>query len=526
VNLAQRFDESQHPRVPAGSPDGGQFADDGGGASTDKPAATDTPVAVATDKPTAPAAGKKKVNIEEFEKDKVNLTHKITHDRKITEKFIEEWNEHIQEAPAEFKKEFLGGLNATMNIDYSDYNDAWTISGTLMDDEIDSPNANKLGTYKREISWEKNEADSTYFKLDDEETGGGIGKTLLAANVAMYKKLGLEGVTVHANIDVGGYAWARYGYVPTKSSWRELSGDIEERISKLAGGSGSYTAGSWDELSSNQQEHIFDAWRDATHGEYMESEIENWRDSGSALLQAKDRLAERFNFSRANVNTEWARDALDDYREKRETVLGKGPIPFTNDQLLKAITVDFQDRRGDGGDDPEITFNDDKLKKPEGYDPAQQTLPGIEPTKPEDLLTSEMRDGIEKRLIRAFNRKAESDAEDIDPPDYLSDNIADYQSESWDSMRDRDKFSWAEDHGYVEEAETSGGHAEIDESTADDLRHLASSSEPKAVWAIADTAYGKDLLLNSDWYGKIDFSDKETMQRFNAYVSRAKEKKA
>jgi hypothetical protein len=505
------FDPALHPHKPPG-PGGGQFEETGGADKKPEPAPE--------------AKGKKKVSIEEFEKDKVNLTHKVTHDRKITEKFLETWNDHIQEAPAEFKKDFLGGLNATMNIDYSDYNDTWTISGTLMDDEIDSPNANRIGTYKREISWEKNWADSTFFKLDDEETGGGIGKTMLAANVAMYQKLGLGGVDVHANIDVGGYAWARYGYVPKPNSWRDLSGDIEERINELAGGSGSYTAESWDELSSSQQDRIKRAWMEDTQREFLDSEIESWRDSGGALQRAKEELASSYGPSRyaratpGSDHPEWAVDALDVWSE------GKSDLPFTNEQILEAITVDYHDSSGEGTNDPEISFDDDELQEPKGYDPAQETLPGIEPIKPEDRLTPEMRDGIEKALVKAFNRKAEDDAGDIEPPEYLSDNVADYQRDSWESMRNRDKFSWAQDNGYVEEEETSGGDAEIDESTAEDLRHLAASSDPKAVWAIADSAYGPKLLLPTDWYGRMDFSDPEVMTRFHAYVTRPKKKKA
>jgi hypothetical protein len=51
---------------------------------------------------------------------------------------------------------------------------------------------------------------------------------------------------------------------------------------------------------------------------------------------------------------------------------------------------------------------------------------------------------------------------------------------------------------------------------------LARSSNPKALWAIADSSQGRNLLLNTKWSGVIDFKDKQTMDRFHAYVGKAK----
>src|SRR3954453_23881719 len=34
--------------------------------------------------------------------------------------------------------------------------------------------------------------------------------------------MGVKKVTLHANIDVGGYAWARFGFTPTQRSWDDL----------------------------------------------------------------------------------------------------------------------------------------------------------------------------------------------------------------------------------------------------------------------------------------------------------------
>ena len=49
-----------------------------------------------------------------------------------------------------------------------------------------------------------------YFKAG--RTGGGLAKDVMRASMDEYKKLGIDKVTVHANIDVGGYAWAKFGF--------------------------------------------------------------------------------------------------------------------------------------------------------------------------------------------------------------------------------------------------------------------------------------------------------------------------
>ena len=134
-------------------------------------------------------------------------------------KFLDTWNEHIGEAPAEFRKEFLGGLKATMNIKYDPdgrNQDKIKMYGYLRDEH-----GSTLGKYERDIDFGNNAAESVYFALNAGVQGSGIGKRLLAANVALYQKLGLDEVKTHANIDVGGYAWARYGYVPNRYSWDE-----------------------------------------------------------------------------------------------------------------------------------------------------------------------------------------------------------------------------------------------------------------------------------------------------------------
>jgi GNAT superfamily N-acetyltransferase len=48
--------------------------------------------------------------------------------------------------------------------------------------------------------------------LDEDHQGHGIGARFLAASEALYRKLGVQQIVLHANIDVGGYAWAKAGF--------------------------------------------------------------------------------------------------------------------------------------------------------------------------------------------------------------------------------------------------------------------------------------------------------------------------
>ncbi|UEM18666.1 hypothetical protein JL100_016235 [Skermanella mucosa] len=65
------------------------------------------------------------------------------------------------------------------------------------------------------------------FVINGEGKGGGIGKQVLKAQFDEYERMGVSKVKVHANIDVSGYAWARFGFVPSQQSWDELRASMK-----------------------------------------------------------------------------------------------------------------------------------------------------------------------------------------------------------------------------------------------------------------------------------------------------------
>ncbi|MBT1509443.1 hypothetical protein KIP88_02915 [Bradyrhizobium sp. SRL28] len=500
---SKEWDEGKHPRVPAGGPDGGQFGPGGGGGAGSS----------------AKPKGKGKAKKEDFDKAKIA----IEGDKARQDAVIEKWNQTIGEDPAVFKQKFMGGLNGDMKIQAYGITGKFSLSGNVQNDQ-----GSNVGTYTRDINIDDKSAYSAYFQLNRGSRGADMGKQMLAGNVETYRELGIEKVGVTANIDVGGYAWAKYGYVPTQESWNELRASLERRVS---GGSSSarpgfdtYEADDWNMLSSDRQADVRDAWMRSTYSEFLESEEQNWRESGQALEDSKNSLVDLYN---EGSIPEWATEAFAAARETREDA-GDTPIPYTDQQLFAAISLDYKSKYGDGRDDPEVTFDDDKLQEPAGYDPTQQTLPGIEPLDPSQFLSQEMRDQLEKEMIDGFNEKAEKEADEIDPPTYLADSIAEYQEEYWDQKDDAEKLRHAVDLGLADieiepdEDDEEEPQLELDDAEEDPLLDAIHDRDPKAIWKVADSPRGKDLLLGTNWSGVLNLKDAEAMKRFDDYVGRVK----
>jgi hypothetical protein len=70
-----------------------------------------------------------------------------------------------------------------------------------------------------------------YFKVDVKKQGKGVAKEFLKHSIATYQKMGAKDITLEANIDVGGYAWAKFGFVP--NDWKALKTEISKRLKHL-----------------------------------------------------------------------------------------------------------------------------------------------------------------------------------------------------------------------------------------------------------------------------------------------------
>lgn len=79
------------------------------------------------------------------------------------------------------------------------------------------------GSITRYLNFDSGTVEHAFFRVGrSNTTGEGIGKDVLRSQIALYEKLGMKKVEVGANIDVGGYAWAKYGFVPHTHEWRSI----------------------------------------------------------------------------------------------------------------------------------------------------------------------------------------------------------------------------------------------------------------------------------------------------------------
>ena len=283
-----------------------------------------------------------------------------------------------------------------------------------------------------------------------EDTGGGTSDSALDSEV----------------IGVGGDSWNKATAVRLEKEYqRERSG--LERIATAAVGKHAespdgddeeeeapYVPDEWQGMSNDQQEEAKQHYLTNNKNEVYDNEVTNWQENGEALHIAKKQLADEFD----NGEEDWAIAAISDFRVEHD-----GRIPFTDDQILAALSVTYTDEDYDGKADPEIEFDDSKLDKPDyNFNPAftadQLPLPGVDapPAKePHEALTDEMRTGILDALVSAFNEKADNDQGNVEPPDYLNESADEYLEQSWDGKDDNEKFSYVTDSTQIIEEATN-----------------------------------------------------------------------
>lgn len=79
-----------------------------------------------------------------------------------------------------------------------------------------------------------------YFTVDDQYQGKGFSKTVLRAFYQEYRAIGIADIEVHANINVGGYTWAKFGFqaksrddVVSAINWGQLTKAEDDYIGGL-----------------------------------------------------------------------------------------------------------------------------------------------------------------------------------------------------------------------------------------------------------------------------------------------------
>lgn len=220
-------------------------------------------------------------------------------------------------------------------------------------------------------------------------------------------------------------------YAAARPALDKLVNDAAENGAEIPGG-GKVEPQSWDDISNDTQSQAEEKYIENNYSSELDNEVENWKENGDALTDAKRALAN---------DEDWKHGALTELITDR-TANNDPRVPYTPDDLAAAVKVEF-DYQSDGKTDPEITFDDSKLQNPDtSFSKEQMTLPGIEPKNPSDALTKEMRDHIVSTLTESFNEKAEKDAQDAEPPEYLGESAKESLSSMWGDMSDNEKYEW------------------------------------------------------------------------------------
>lgn len=164
---------------------------------------------------------------EEISKDNIVLLGENGDTKKVAENF----EEFFGMSPKDYKDAILKGVDrsiadgARLRISQQPYGDAegnhyWQVA-------FSKPEVFQM---ERTFFPKDKTVSHGYFVIQPQYEGKDFAKQLFANSVDMYDHLGVEKIDVHANLSVGGYAWARYGFVPSQSSWDNVRDEIKESL--------------------------------------------------------------------------------------------------------------------------------------------------------------------------------------------------------------------------------------------------------------------------------------------------------
>lgn len=196
------------PRVPAGSEGGGQWTS-GGQAGGSEP-----PRSRYRDKVAEEWMGR---GVEPKDQDALQKLNSLNVD------------------PEDFHRKMMGGHDGDLKAEVSRYDGALMLTGVRHNAlSAANPGRRPPDFMFARILRGDGTAEHTYFQVHEDLQGTSLAKDILSGQVDMYQELGMDRVTLEANLDVGGYAWAKYGFEPeTNMSWRRAAEHVENLVFDL-----------------------------------------------------------------------------------------------------------------------------------------------------------------------------------------------------------------------------------------------------------------------------------------------------
>ena len=145
----------------------------------------------------------------QFENDGCILNHPA-------EEMAKQWKQLLPNVhPHEFLRGFFGKDGATntnvgqlqLQVNAKDKRISFAATG----DDLEV-HGDKVIDYQRVIDLASKNVEHSKLEVDESRQGSGIVKKLFKSVLPLYEKMGVENISLYANIDRGGYAWGKYGF--------------------------------------------------------------------------------------------------------------------------------------------------------------------------------------------------------------------------------------------------------------------------------------------------------------------------
>jgi hypothetical protein len=146
---------------------------------------------------------------------------------------VEYWNKVVGVRPDDYLDAISGGRRIRGSLEFWEDLDGRNV---LIDGELTSiPAAGEKPTVYGDISRRVigDNAHHGLLRIAQEHNASGIASDILRESFALYKKLGVKTVDLDANINVGGYAWAKYGFKPDVDEWMRFTRYATEKLETL-----------------------------------------------------------------------------------------------------------------------------------------------------------------------------------------------------------------------------------------------------------------------------------------------------
>ena len=306
-------------------------------------------------------------------------------------------------------------------------------------------------------------------------------------------------------IAVGGDEWNKNTAVRLEYDYAKVKPLLEKIAEQAVGGKTKVKIKkTWDDLDSQMQTDIEEKWKSENYDKELEYQRQNYYEE-EALSDAKSKVADDFN---DGSETDWADEALTDYIVSRiDDNLPK--IPFTAEQLSKSMSISAGKYNDFANENAEVEFDNKELMKPHGFNKDQLALPGFKNKEPYEYLTDEMRKGLSKAILDAFEIEADSKQSDMEPPSYLEQQAQESIDDSWSQMDDDEKYKWAKDNSMIdsdEEEETSEGELDqlptkfdpLNETSGTDYRRTQALAKIMSVERAAQLLVERGLMNDID----------------------------